>query len=197
MMAACCSCHKVPTWHPEASQRLHWWVGGVDMSKQSPRSSCKSRDQCQSHTLWAQARIMNQTSTASWCAKIKMHVQAKSGTLHLVTHCMFTHTTSNHHHYTQNSPSPLTCQAKYEPLGSIWYSCGPLSSYPASSRDTPNGRTPPDSAATAATCMQVVHGHPATVHNLSTPAERTHDQHICSLVDCRCTMLPRTLHIPA
>jgi hypothetical protein len=42
----------------------------------------------------------------------------------------------------------LTCHAKYDPLGSIWYSCGPLSSYPASSRDTPNGRTPPDSATT-------------------------------------------------
>ena len=33
--------------------------------------------------------------------------------------------------------------AKYEPLGSIWKSCGPLWSKPASSTETPKGRTPP------------------------------------------------------
>jgi len=42
-------------------------------------------------------------------------------------------------------PMAEAFQAKYVPDGSIWYSCGPCSSMPAISSDTPKGRTPPDS----------------------------------------------------
>lgn len=43
-------------------------------------------------------------------------------------------------------PMAEAFQAKYVPDGSIWYSCGPCSSMPAISNETPKGRTPPDSA---------------------------------------------------